>query len=59
MSPPDREVALKTHELVGRYGAFKAAIHAERIAQQALADGGVEHDFWSAVAQILKRHSPT
>jgi hypothetical protein len=56
MSLPDREIALKAHELVGRYGAFNAALHAERIAQQARTDGSTdEHAFWKAVAQILTR----
>jgi hypothetical protein len=55
MSHPDcADVARKAHELMGRYGAFNAALHAERISQEALTEGNAdEHAFWKAVARSL------
>ncbi|MBV9240998.1 MAG: hypothetical protein JO314_03225 [Acidobacteria bacterium] len=53
------EVARKAHELIGRYGAAKAAVHAHRIADAASKEGKTEeHSFWNAVAEMLKPMSP-
>ena len=58
MLKPDRiEAARKAHDLIARHGANRALLHAERIAQQALADNKTdEHRFWSAVVEALRPH---